>query len=224
MEHWKRRRYIRSSTLLILLLLFLIWYWWTHAPVARPPGTRPADPIPIEAGAWIVEPLVDSGYLPVLLDEIASAERTIDAALFVIRADSDAPRTRSILEALVKAARRGVRIRLVLDKPENPEESHYRFNREAADFLKPAGIEVRFDQANVEMHDKMILFDHDRFIVGAHNWTEAALTHNRELSLLIRPVERATAPRLAFESLWRGGPLGETPPADADDEGGEDAI
>lgn len=207
MENWKRRRYIRSSTLLILLLLFLLWHWWTTAPAARLMSARrrAAEPTPIEVGAWVVEPLVDTGYLPVLLEEIAAAESTIDAAFFVIRADLDAPRTRSILAALVKAAQRGVRVRLLLDRPGNTEASHYRFNREAADYLRPAGVEVRFDRSDVELHDKKIIFDDDRFIVGAHNWTEPALAFNREISLLIRPVTRAADPWQAFETLWRSG-------------------
>ncbi len=207
MHPWQKRRLVRSSILLLLLIGLLLYAWRDRLPRARRSGPARAPAESVEAsGAWRVTPLVDTGYLPALIAGIAAAERSIDVSIFVIRPGvEDAPSVTRILNALGTAAARGVAVRVLLDRPGDASASHYFFNLLAAGELGRRGIEVKFDDAGSELHEKFVLFDDKDFIVGAHNWTEDALARNRELSLLVRPSDPLREIASAFEAAWEAG-------------------
>ncbi|MDP8275782.1 MAG: phospholipase D-like domain-containing protein [Candidatus Euphemobacter frigidus] len=52
--------------------------------------------------------------------------------------------------------------------------------------LNKEGIEVEYDYPKVRTHDKLVVVDCKYTVVGAHNWTEAALTEQNESSILIK--------------------------------------
>lgn len=165
---WQRRAFVLLALLLAVVALGLI------AQARREP-TR----------------LLATGDLPGADDFHTTAVRLIDGAtrrltvvMYVMRLD-DGPVQR-LVEGLVSAARRGVEVRVVLDQGQDwrtgaPDPKH----QEAADRLRRGGVRVVLDEERRTTHAKVIVVDDRQVVVGSHNWTRAALTANREWSLLI---------------------------------------
>jgi phosphatidylserine/phosphatidylglycerophosphate/cardiolipin synthase-like enzyme len=90
-----------------------------------------------------------------------------------------------ILQELGNAARRGVRVVLVLEQDAKPDSTINRDNRSSSEQLKKAGVEIYFDSPKRTTHTKLAVIDGRYTFVGSHNLTQSALKHNNELSVLI---------------------------------------
>jgi phosphatidylserine/phosphatidylglycerophosphate/cardiolipin synthase-like enzyme len=124
------------------------------------------------------------------LAAIRAAQHSIDIEMFVL---SD----RLVLEALASAARRGVRVRAVLD-PTQPQ------NAAAMSELEPAGAQVRlYRQAGDELlHAKLGIFDQHTVLFGSCNWSRSGFTRNHELDLLVRDATLARVFLSRLEQDW----------------------
>jgi phosphatidylserine/phosphatidylglycerophosphate/cardiolipin synthase-like enzyme len=124
------------------------------------------------------------------LAAIRAAQHSIDIEMFVL---SD----RLVLEALASAARRGVRVRAVLD-PTQPQ------NAAAMSELEPAGAQVRlYRQAGDELlHAKLGIFDQHTVLFGSCNWSRSGFTRNHELDLLVRDATLARVFLSRLEEDW----------------------
>ena len=113
------------------------------------------------------------GIRTALLRLIERARQTIDAELFVL---SD----RLVLQALEAAARRGVRVRVLLEpgQPQNPGSMRA---------LQAAGAVARLfhDRPNQLLHAKLGVFDRSTVLFGSCNWSLSGFTRNHELDLEI---------------------------------------
>jgi len=85
-----------------------------------------------------------------------------------------------IAKALADAKRRGVEVRVLLDKSQRSE----RYT--SADFIAHAGIPVLIDDKHAIAHNKVMVIDADTVITGSFNFTKAAETGNAENLLIIR--------------------------------------
>jgi phosphatidylserine/phosphatidylglycerophosphate/cardiolipin synthase-like enzyme len=90
-----------------------------------------------------------------------------------------------IAAALVSAARRGVKVQVILDKSQETEKYS------AATFLIHAGIPTRIDPEHEIAHNKIMIIDDQTVITGSFNFTKAAEEHNAENLLVIRDPELA---------------------------------
>jgi len=124
------------------------------------------------------------------LAAIRAAQRSIDIEMFVL---SD----RLALEALVSAARRGVRVRAVLD-PTQPQ------NAATLAELELAGATVRlYHPAGDELlHAKLGIFDRETVLFGSCNWSRSGFTRNHELDLLVRDATLAGVFLSRLEQDW----------------------
>ena len=117
--------------------------------------------------------LFDSQYHSFLEDLIAQAKNSIRLIMFFFRLpeDEDYP-TRPLFDALVQAHKRGVKVRVILDrdKVDEPYGSRY-VNASALEALKEAGIESRFDSEDSLTHSKLLVVDDAHIVIGSHNWT-----------------------------------------------------
>ena len=84
-----------------------------------------------------------------------------------------------IAKALVDAARRGVKVEVILDK------SQVSGRYSSADFLARAGIPVRIDAAHAIAHNKVMVIDGSTVITGSFNFTRAAQEKNAENLLVV---------------------------------------
>src|SRR5204863_3198495 len=94
-----------------------------------------------------------------------------------------------IAKALVEAARRGVKVEVILDKSQRSE----RYS--SADFLARAGIPVRIDAIHAIAHNKVMVLDGETVITGSFNFTRVAEEKNAENLLIIH--DSALAARYA---------------------------
>jgi len=104
---------------------------------------------------------------------------------------------RLVLEALVAAARRGLRVRAVLD-PTQPQ------NAATLAELELAGAMVRlYHPAGDELlHAKLGIFDRETVLFGSCNWSRSGFTRNHELDLLVRDATLAGVFLSRLEQDW----------------------
>jgi phosphatidylserine/phosphatidylglycerophosphate/cardiolipin synthase-like enzyme len=123
------------------------------------------------------------GATEAVIREIASARNEILVQAYSF---TSAP----IARALLDAEKRGVRIKVVLDKSQRREKYT------SADFLVHGGVTTYIDARHAIAHNKVMIFDRDTLITGSFNFTKAAEEKNAENLLLIRHnralVERYT--------------------------------
>ena len=105
--------------------------------------------------------------------------RALDAAKQTAFVQAYSFTSKEIAEALLHAHRRGVAIRVILDKSDVSE--HY----SEADFLANSGIPVLIDDKHPIAHNKIIIIDGETLITGSFNFTKQAEEHNAENLLVI---------------------------------------
>ncbi len=100
-----------------------------------------------------------------------------------------------IAQALIAAAGRGVRVRVVLDRS-NEVESH----TELGD-LKVHGIDVKIDASHAIAHNKIVIIDGRTVLTGSFNFTRQAEQENAENLLVLRDHrEQAALYRANFDA------------------------
>lgn len=85
-----------------------------------------------------------------------------------------------IAGAVVKAHKRGVDVRVILDKSQISE----RYT--SATFLKNAGIPVVVDTEPAIAHNKIMIFDQQAVFTGSFNFSKSAQARNAENGMVIR--------------------------------------
>lgn len=93
---------------------------------------------------------------------------------------------RDITKAVIDAARRGVKVRLVADYKANVEEDRYGASQRALSALVAAGVDVRVNHQYPIMHDKSMLADGVNLETGSFNFTAQAETKNSEQVFILR--------------------------------------
>lgn len=111
------------------------------------------------------------------LDRVCScierAENTIDVAMFTLTH----PR---LVKALCKAAKRGLQVRIALDR-----YTALGASKRAADQLQNAGATLLTGRGNQLLHHKWALIDSHTLVLGSANWTRAAFKSNQDCLLLL---------------------------------------
>ena len=85
-----------------------------------------------------------------------------------------------IAKALVDAERRGVKVRVILDKSQRTEKYS------EADFLIHAGVPTWIDAKHAIAHNKIMVIDGQTVLTGSFNFTKAAEEDNAENLLVIQ--------------------------------------
>jgi phosphatidylserine/phosphatidylglycerophosphate/cardiolipin synthase-like enzyme len=84
-----------------------------------------------------------------------------------------------IAKALVEAARRGVKVQVILDKSQRTEKYS------EADFLKNEGVPTLIDAEHGIAHNKIMIIDGYLVLTGSFNFTRAAEENNAENLLIV---------------------------------------
>ena len=113
-----------------------------------------------------------SGCAEVIVKKISKAKGSI----FVQAYGMTSP---SIVEALIKAQRSGVKVRILLDK------SNLKDKWSKMDVLLKAGIDVRIDKVSGIAHNKVMIIDEQIVITGSFNFTRSADSRNAENVIII---------------------------------------
>ena len=172
-----------------------------HSPAAGPLELVESEPIetsldrPDLRDAWQVWPQM-----------IAGAQAIIDVAEFYASNDPGS-RLEPVVQALLDAAARGVRVRFLADA------GFYKTYPETLDRLATGGVTVRkFDARRIMggvLHAKYFVVDGREAYLGSQNFDWRSLTHIEELGVRFRSPEAVRALRDVFDTDWAlasGGP------------------
>ncbi len=150
----------------------------------------------------------------VVVKYIDGAQRTIDMTIYSIWGS---PAADSIVEALIRAKNRGVRVRIVAeDYIASSSSSSYDYITQ----LINTGIPVLFDDRTdigyyctytdgYLMHNKFIVIDSQIVITGSANWSNNGMRINANNIVVIYNRDVALAYLGEFEEMWGGN--GDTP-------------
>lgn len=113
-----------------------------------------------------------------------------------------------IMDALSRAADRGVTVRILLDSGFGTKEP----NQRVAEALNAKASERGWDlecrlpgpaSPFERLHNKGVIID-DQVLVGSANWVDNSMRCNREMALLVRSTELADHFTGLFENDWKG--------------------
>ena len=140
---------------------------------------------------------------------IASAERTLDVAIYDFHARTGA--SAGIADALEAALARGVAVRVAFNVDRNDAPSAPR--PMASEPAQIDGLEVPthgvHDQGAL-MHHKYVVVDGARVLTGSTNWTDDAFTREENVIVEADDAGLAAAYTANFEELWRKSRLDRT--------------
>jgi phosphatidylserine/phosphatidylglycerophosphate/cardiolipin synthase-like enzyme len=178
-------RQMRRIGLLVLLPVLSTIPW----PQATGPFSR--EPM---LGAVRLFYAPDQDLSRVDIDLVDSARREIDLAAYVLT-------DKSFTEALIRAAKRGVRVRLYLH-PEQPG-----FRRQAAQgpfwaLMHTPGVSVRFKGDGELMHLKSYQVDRRQLRSGSANFSFTGMRRQDNDLLVIDSVDAASHFVTFFNALW----------------------
>ena len=91
--------------------------------------------------------------------------------------------SKPIADALVKAHRRGVNVRVIVDRGQPKAKGGKVWD------LVSSGVQVWVDRAHAIAHNKVIIIDGSTVVTGSFNFTVSAETRNAENLLVIRDAE-----------------------------------
>lgn len=154
--------------------------------------------------------VVSSAYPRIAGEAIHRATTTIDLAMYFIILDPRRPDdpVAPLVDALVDAQRRGVRVTIVVEDGKHAE------NAAALTRLRQGGVIVRADPPGSLLHAKALVVDERWALVGSANWSRAALTDNAEAAILVddpmaaRPLAEAIRRWADHGTLASGGAPG----------------
>jgi phosphatidylserine/phosphatidylglycerophosphate/cardiolipin synthase-like enzyme len=140
--------------------------------------------------------LADGEYFKVIKEALEGAQSEIVMSYFLFKTNGyKSSYPDMILNRLIAAAKRGVRVKIILERDANRSSMINRSNRETGERLRREGIEVLFDSPKTKTHTKVAVIDRRYVFLGSHNLTSSALKYNHELSFVI------DSPQMARETL-----------------------
>jgi phosphatidylserine/phosphatidylglycerophosphate/cardiolipin synthase-like enzyme len=162
----------------------------TGMSILAPSSSAPLSPLPANSlqAAFCPSPECES----LTISALDAASERIDVAMYSFTNDA-------LGDALVRAAERGVRVRVVLDKQQDSSSfsEHPKLSR--------AGIPLRVDSNPQLMHHKFAVID-ERFVVtGSMNWSANGVRENNENVLVIHSPELNAQFEKEFEKVWGEG-------------------
>ena len=92
-------------------------------------------------------------------------------------------RTNRLIDGLIAAQKRGVDVRVILDKSDYNKILN-RINEATRKYLEKGGVAVRYDPEETTTHAKLVIADGEA-MVGSANWGYLALEKRNESSLIV---------------------------------------
>ena len=132
----------------------------------------------------------DDNCVGKISDLFAQARASVDICVFTITDNR-------IVEAIEKAHRRRVQIRVISDDDKSMDLGS------DIERLDRSGIQVRVDKSEHHMHHKFAIFDKRQLLNGSYNWTRSAALNNDENFLVTSDPELLKAYTRMFDKLWR---------------------
>lgn len=166
-----KRKYRYLIGLIAILTISLSVFARSYRPI--PPGEI-SHPNTIQATGTIqVAFSPQGGITDMIVQELNSAKKLIEVQTYSF---TSAP----IAQALVDAHRRGVNVRVILDKSQKSEKYS------SATYLTNNGVPTHIDRSFAIAHSKITIVDRADVITGSFNFTKSAEENNAENCLILR--------------------------------------
>ena len=124
-----------------------------------------------------------------LRKKIRAASRSIKIALFTFTHPA-------LVEEIIDAHKRGVRVSVVVD-----QHSGLGASTQAIENLKSAGVPIRLSRGVQLLHHKFIYIDDQTLLTGSANWTKAAFYKNSDCFITLHHLNDTQ--RSFMNRLWR---------------------
>ncbi len=189
-----------SLLFLVLFILILILGGCRAAPASTPTPTAqdasPTSDLTPDSGLSGAQRLVvlpEDGPEPVF-DLIDQAQESVRVKIYLFT-------YRDLRDALVRAAQRGVRVQVLMDKdPVGGGEG----NAATYQALKKGGVDVKWAPAAFKHHhEKSLVVDDRAALIATFNFTYSSFTKNREFGIITTQPEVVADVAGLFEADWR---------------------
>lgn len=191
----------------------------TPTPIAAIPESAALAERPSANSWWEVyftDPLRINSLSQIIESPAARLIAYIDAARSTIDIASFEFNLNPVVDALVRARKRGVQIRWITDN-EHGLDADGESDRGQFKQLKKVGVEVIADTRRALMHDKFWIFDREMVWTGSTNVTINDYFRNNNNVIVIRSPELAAIYTQQFEDMW-GGRFGSNAPSTIDEQ------
>jgi len=143
------------------------------------------DILPFKSFRGEIIPIIDREYFDVVQATMKKAKKRIWVMVYGFKLSSSRNTRADILaDEMIKARKRGVKVRVILEKSDFNEWLN-RMNGETIEYFKKNGIEARLDNKNVITHAKVVIID-DSVFLGSTNWSYGGLELWHNSDILIR--------------------------------------
>ncbi|MDD5555993.1 MAG: phospholipase D-like domain-containing protein [bacterium] len=164
---------------------------------AREPGLEP-----LAVGALRI--VTNRDFFPEVHRLFSEAKDSIEVLMYGVNYSPGSPDSKAnrLVDALADAARRKVKVRVMLDKSDYNEAIN-EVNRRTRERLDGSGVEVRWDDEHVTTHAKLLIVD-GLVVIGSYNWGYDALERRNECAVVIRDDSVRRFFSDYFTTLWEG--------------------
>lgn len=129
------------------------------------------------------------GCTSAIVDALCTATTSVDIAAYQLTSEP-------IAEAIVAAQKRGVAVRVVVDRTQESTQST------TPSMLNAKRVPMRTDLVERIQHNKYAVIDRRKVITGSFNWSAAAETRNAENLIVILDEKTAACFSDNFQSHW----------------------
>jgi phosphatidylserine/phosphatidylglycerophosphate/cardiolipin synthase-like enzyme len=129
----------------------------------------------------------------IIIREIEAAQKSIHLLIYSLTDDD-------VADALIRAAKRGVDVRIVMDKSQTSEK--HSLNELLTQKLGAKRVIERTGKGRGIMHEKMAVYDGLTVSLGSYNWTDNARDNNWENLILLRDAALAARCEAEFQRVW----------------------
>jgi phospholipase D len=144
----------------------------------KEPATSSSDPVLIGTSEIDLCFTPPSGCSKIIADLISKANESIYVQAYGITSTE-------IVDELIYAHARGVKVRVLLDKS-NLQDRYSKMK-----LLQEEGIDVSIDKVSGIAHNKVIIIDLQKVITGSFNFTKSADSRNTENVIMVNDKEIA---------------------------------
>lgn len=126
-----------------------------------------------------------------LVKLINGAKGGLDIAIYSIT-------KKNIVNAIISAARRGVKVRMISDK----EAAQNEYQHNVLNRILSAGIRLKINSHRGLMHLKVSIIDNKIVTTGSYNYTDAATNENDEVMVVLFNTQIAKDFENEFNRMW----------------------
>jgi cardiolipin synthase len=133
-----------------------------------------------------------------ILDAISGAKKSLRVKMFLL-SDPD------LLQAVIAAKRRGVRVRIMLNPARRDGESENQASRKK---LEAGGVEVIDSNPDYDVtHEKSMVVEDETVFVKSLNWDTKNLTETRDYAIITAHPHEVAEIIQCFEAAWARKPF-----------------